>query len=351
MVRIGSLTVNPPLLNAACPYISLCCASDIRWASTKEDLSKLYQSNYTGAVTTRTSLLSGFAHDDTIHQHAFFGEKKDSSINSYGYSPFSLNQYIAWINEIHAEHETSSKPFIISITGTANDIEQCLLTIQQLRKDLTLPNKHGFDIGVEINLSCPNIPRVPPPAYSTESLLSYLLVTKRYYMEDPSLTMGLKLPPYTYETQFTSLISATWRKRTDSGIAFLTSTNTLGNGLVFNDQTSNDIEPGFAVSPGFGGLGGATIHSLSVGNVSKLVSLLETPTLATKLKLSEMAAKNTDGDTGNGIVVIAVGGVNSGTTFKHFMNVGAVACEVATAFGVEGIQVFERISKEVESVE
>ena len=64
-----------------------------------------------------------------------------------------------------------------------------------------------------------------------------------------------------------------------------------------------------------------------------------------------MAAKNTDDDTGNGIVVIGVGGVNSATTFKHFINVGAVACEVATAFGVEGVQVFERISKELESVE
>jgi dihydroorotate dehydrogenase (fumarate) len=202
---------------------------------------------------------------------------------------------------------------------------------------------------VEINLSCPNIRGVPPPAYSTESLLSYLLVTKRYYMEDNTLTIGLKLPPYTYETQFNSLISATWRKRTDSGIAFLTSTNTLGNGLVFNDQTTKDDSPGFAVPSGFGGLGGTTIHSLSVGNVSRLVSLLETPTLATRQKLSDMAAKNIGEDVAeDGIVVIGVGGVNSGITFQHFMNVGAVACEIATAFGIEGDSIFERICKEAE---
>src|SRR5439155_21277061 len=116
-----------------------------------------------------------------------------------------------------------------------------------------------------------------PPAYSTETLLPYLIVTKRYYLEDPTLTIGLKLPPFTYETQFTALVSATWRKRTDQGIAFLTSTNTLGSGLVFNDDTS-----GFAIPSGTGALGGAIIHPLSVGNVSKLVSLLETPPLATK---------------------------------------------------------------------
>ena len=81
---------------------------------------------------------------------------------------------------------------------------------------------------------------MPPPAYSTDSLLSYLIATKRYYLEDPTLTIGLKLPPYTHETQFTSLVSATWRKRTDQGVAFLTSTNTLGNGLIFNDEVTSD---------------------------------------------------------------------------------------------------------------
>jgi dihydroorotate dehydrogenase len=46
------------------------------------------------------------------------------------------------------------------------------------------------------------------------------------------------------------------------------------------------------------------------------------------------------------IVVIGVGGINSGQTFNHFMAVGAVAGEVATALGLEGVQVFERIFKE-----
>jgi dihydroorotate dehydrogenase (fumarate) len=212
---------------------------------------------------------------------------------------------------------------------------------------MKFPNEHGFDVAVEINLSCPNIPKIPPPAYTTESLLSYLIATKRYYMEDPSLIIGLKLPPYTYETQLTALISATWRKRTDQGVAFLTSTNTLGNGLVFNDQVDPKGAPGFALPSGYGGLGGSAIHPLSVGNVSKLVSLLETPTLATKHKLVEMGSKTLNVDVPDeAIVVIGVGGINSGQTFNHFMAVGAVAGEVATALGLEGVQVFERIFKE-----
>ena len=212
-----------------------------------------------------------------------------------------------------------------------------------------MPKESGFDIGVEINLSCPNI-RGAPPAYSTEGLLPYLIVTKRYYLEDQSLTIGLKLPPYTYETQFTALVSATWRSRTDHGVAFLTSTNTLGQGLVFHDDIEDDDLFGFALPSGTGGLGGTTIHPLSVGNVSKLVSLLENPSLRTKYKLAAgddvngMGAGDCAG--GQGIVVFGVGGINSGRTLKHFLAVGAVAGEVGTAFGVEGIGIFERICKE-----
>ena len=57
------LYFSPPLLNSANP-----------WATTKEDLQTLYDCPYTGAVTIRTGVLGGFAHDDTIHQYRFFGD-------------------------------------------------------------------------------------------------------------------------------------------------------------------------------------------------------------------------------------------------------------------------------------
>lgn len=55
------LTVNPPLLNSASP-----------WVTTFDDLKALYDSPFTGAVTVRTSLLKGFKHDNNVHQYAFF---------------------------------------------------------------------------------------------------------------------------------------------------------------------------------------------------------------------------------------------------------------------------------------
>ncbi|KAI8150985.1 Dihydroorotate dehydrogenase, partial [Colletotrichum sp. SAR 10_71] len=55
------LKISPPLLNSANP-----------WCTTLSDLKALHASPHTGALTTRTSLLAGFAHSDARHQYTFF---------------------------------------------------------------------------------------------------------------------------------------------------------------------------------------------------------------------------------------------------------------------------------------
>ena len=92
----------------------------------------------------------------------------------------------------------------------------------------------------------------------------------------------------------------------------------------------------------WGGLGGSTIHPLSVGNVSKLVSLLHSPA---RLKRPESEGIQ---DSKDGIVVIGVGGINSGKTLQHFLSLGAVAGELCTGLGIEGISIFERICLEAD---
>ena len=54
MVRINTLDISPPLLNASCA-----------WASELSQLRELYDCPYTGAVTTRTATLNGFNEDAT----------------------------------------------------------------------------------------------------------------------------------------------------------------------------------------------------------------------------------------------------------------------------------------------
>lgn len=187
--------INPPLLN-----------SSNRWATTKQELHDLYHDTHTGAVTVRTALLEGFVHDDLIHQHCFFNSdgkplqdvSKDleqpqqststevSSLNTLGYSPTPLLEYIMIIQEIEAERNvvgsSRRKPVIYSVTGDPQQIRQC--------HDLLVERvpSAGYWM-MEINLSCPNIPNKPPPAYSSPELMKYLTLLQDC---SDSVPIGLK---------------------------------------------------------------------------------------------------------------------------------------------------------------
>ena len=77
----GGLTLQSCVYNSASPA-----------ASDAPQLQALARSS-AGAVTFRTSLVNGFAHDDTAHAWAPVGAS--SSINCYGYSPHSTAEYLA----------------------------------------------------------------------------------------------------------------------------------------------------------------------------------------------------------------------------------------------------------------
>jgi dihydroorotate dehydrogenase (fumarate) len=179
-----SLHIEPPLLNSANP-----------WCSTLEQLQELYDCPDTGAVTTRTSLIEGFPNDEKIHQFAFFNpstqeagaanpagqEKADASgsLNTLGYSPLPLEVYLGFIKTIsnRLSERTSSakhfKPFIVSVTGTVEEVVECYKQICEQQTHVRMA------LAMEVNLSCPNIPGKPPPAYSSDALLAYLIALKR----------------------------------------------------------------------------------------------------------------------------------------------------------------------------
>jgi dihydroorotate dehydrogenase (fumarate) len=54
MVKIHRIFISPPLINSSCV-----------WASELHELEELYKSPFTGAVTTRTATLTGFAEDSS----------------------------------------------------------------------------------------------------------------------------------------------------------------------------------------------------------------------------------------------------------------------------------------------
>ncbi|KAF1817344.1 FMN-linked oxidoreductase [Eremomyces bilateralis CBS 781.70] len=365
-----TLVIDPPLLNSACP-----------WATTEADLQGLYDCPHTGAITIRTSRLDGFANDPSIHQYAFFNPSSqtasadpsapapgaDASMNSLGYSPIKLEEYLGYIKNIASKskpqtqggsaNETDPKlqPIIISVTGTPEQVTECYRQITALQKEVEIP------LAMEINLSCPNILNMPLPGYSSESLstfltaLAYELERQRRHRKPAgsarssgsassfqttgdnvagwrrAVPIGLKMPPYTYAGQFEQMIAAlaiSTSLASPCPIAFLTATNTLGSCLVLSEhQDGKPFTPVLNTTSqaGIGGMAGAPLHPLALGNVKMLRELLDTnPDLAH-------------------IMIIGVGGVSDRAGFERMRHVGAGAVGLASALGRKGITVFKEI--------
>jgi len=110
-----------------------------------------------------------------------------------------------------------------------------------------------------------------------------------------------------------------------SVIDIITCTNTLGSSLVLSDT----LAPALAseAGTGIGGLAGAALHPLALGNVATFRALLDEHT-----------------DTEN-IMIIGVGGVDDQEGFARMGKVGAEAVGGATALGRYGVSVFEKITK------
>lgn len=306
-VQINSITIDPPLINSSCA-----------WASSVEQLRALHQSKYTGAVTIRTSTIEGFA-EDSSHKVAF---SKDGqySINSYGYSPHPLSQYLEWIKVLYSENR-NTKPFIISIpTCDTGAYKQLISTIQDFRI-----SHQDIHIAIEINASCPNIPGHPPPAYNFVEMAPLLAVAHEFRQKDPSLTVGLKLPPYVYRAQFEAAVLGI-----TEDVHFITCSNTLGNGLLFADQTADGMveasEYALGPSGATGGLAGPAVHALALGNVYTFATVLREYNKGT-------------------VRIIGVGGVYDEDGVRRMRRAGAAVVGVATALGKGGPEVFEALHR------
>ncbi|KAJ1331933.1 dihydroorotate dehydrogenase (fumarate) [Microdochium nivale] len=374
------MDIYPPLLNSANP-----------WATTLSDLRELWDCPHTGAVTTRTALLGGFPHDGKKHRFCLFdthgfgsvsessdreilaaayvGEESEkhltrmnASLNTLGYSYHTLDEYLGFISEIVSESApaptktTSTRPkwFIVSVTGTPADVAECYRRISALQNQgrQVLGKQRqplACRLAMEVNLSCPNIPDKPPPAYSGEALREYITAVATVSTELESVTScldadimkksavvkvpwGVKTPPYTFAGQFEQLMSAL---RVDTGgksaISFVTATNTLGSCLVLappldSEQKHQPALPGF----GIGGMAGAPLHPIALGNVATLARLV-----------SEHPSTQH-------VSIIGIGGVEDAGGYRRMRDVGASAVGVGTALGSRGVGIFGDIAMNLE---
>ena len=145
-------------------------------------------------------------------------------------------------------------------------------------------------------------------------------------MKEDLPPVGIKLPPYTYMGQFEEICAAIAAATVGgkSVVDFVTATNTLGSSLVLNEE----LEPALKseAGTGVGGLAGAALHPLALGNVATLRRVLD--------KREET----------RDVLVIGVGGVADRAGFERMRKVGAGAVALATALGREGLGVFEKIA-------
>jgi dihydroorotate dehydrogenase (fumarate) len=277
----------------------------------------------------------GLVSDSELIQ-VVFAATSSSTLNSYGYSPHPLSVYTLWIKDIILSHPESTKPFIMSITSSVpSELSSMLDDIQKMRAELgdSTPGKRTR-VTVELNSSCPNIRNKPPPSYSMPSLLPLLEVMSNHYRRDPTLTIGLKLPPYVYAQQFTDVVTvlASLTHEGKSPIAFLTCTNTLGSSLLFEDQVvekASSVTPdsAFALPTPLGGLAGEGLHALALGNVYTFTRLLS----------------NHPDPAIQSVSVIGVGGVTDTKGRQRMLNAGAKVVGCATLLGREGVAGFARM--------
>ena len=352
--REATFKIYPPLINSSNP-----------WATSYEDLKALYDCPYTGAVTIRTSLWKAFQQHPSTHQYTFFSSSsghatakidsalaegrsevihgETSSLNTLGYSPIGFEDYVSLLVRMSQNDELkSSKPFIVSVTGSASEVGRCTAYLQSIlnQPEEIYPSankhkSHGLNLMMEINLSCPNIPEKPPPAYDGSSLKEYIAAVAEAKRKAPperelALHVGIKTPPYTYHNQFQTLISSLEDSAALPGgcpISFITATNTLGSCLVLD--AANCPALGAVNGSGIGGMAGDALHPLALGNVRTIRSMLDSS--------SYEDIKN--------IVIIGIGGVRDAAGFKRMRSVGGQVVGVGTALGRQGVSVF-RIIKE-----
>jgi dihydroorotate dehydrogenase len=237
------------------------------------------------------------------------------------------------VAELFAAGQLQRKPVILSITGTPAVVEA---TIIYLRKWVVahtdVENGASSVLGVEINLSCPNVSgstssnkavaerhfhcqiksNDTPSGYDGAAIAEYVKRIASANLAEasnaPRLTIGyvcmrfetivllckadepsttsLKLPPYTYRDQFKALVTALQTAPAQSSavsahpIAYLASTNTLGCSLWFTDGDGHGDEKMVKSLPstddgasgqgydGTGGLAGESLHPISLGKVA-----------------------------------------------------------------------------------
>lgn len=261
---------------------------------TREELEALGRSR-AGAIVTKSMTLEPRQGNPEPRYYGF----PSGSINSMGLPNLGYQAYAQIIPDLRR----FQKPVIASVAGLCEEDFVAIATrINECRPDL-----------IEVNLSCPNIPGKPQIGYDAEASERLLKRVRKVV----TVPMGVKLPPYFDPAHHETMA----RVLEGIGVDFLSLINSVGNGLVVDPEKETVV-----IKPkgGFGGLGGPLIKPVALANVRAFWKLF-----------------------GGRLPIIGTGGVVNGTdAFEHLL-CGASAVQVGTVLVEEGLEVFDRLEREL----
>ena len=264
--------------------------------TTLEELEAIAGSGAAAVVTKTTTM-----QPRTGNPEPRYFEMELGSLNSMGLP----NPGIAKMKQNVVElKKTTKKPVIASFQGFNAD--ECEVLAREYGQVADM---------LELNLSCPNIIGKPQVAYDCAASEKYILAAQKG--NEKKLPLTIKLSPYIDAAHQNDIYEVI--KRT--GIRMVTSVNSPGNALWINER--NEI----AIKPKFGGLGGAFIKPIALGNVRRFYELSK-----------------------GSLHITGVGGVTNGRDALDLILAGASHVGIGTQFAMDGPVVFARVHSELSSL-
>lgn len=258
------------------------------YCTTSADLNALMLS-HSAAIVTKSCTFD--AREGNIMPRYY--EEDAFSINSTGLANMGYKFYEDMASVVK---EITDKPYIMSVAG-----------VKQGENLKILRRLHNTDIDLlELNLSCPNLAGKPQIGYdlgATDELL------RSVYEMELVAPVGLKLPPFLDTIQM-ECMSDVLRSY---DVAFLTCINSLGNGLVLNE----DVKPVIAPRQGLGGIGGSFVKPFGLANTMKFHEFLPR------------------------VPIIGCGGIKNKSDMKKYLSVGASFVQIGTELVKKGPEIFK----------
>ena len=293
--KINNIKLSNPFINSSgC----LC--------STKDELDILGLSK-AGAIISKSSTLELRVGNPLPR----YWDNKNFSINSMGLPNQGIQNYCQYAIRC-------KKPYFISLSGLSLEENQKMLF--DINKHLQSNGNISNLVGIEINLSCPNIVGHSQIGYDFESLEEYLdgIFEKDIHQV---IQCGFKLPPY-FEMNHFGIVSDIFKKY--NRINFLTCINSIGNGLIIDSDTEMPV-----IKPknGFGGLGGSLVKPTGLANVRQFYNLL-----------------------GDRLSIIGCGGIQTGEDVFQYILAGASMVSIGTQLIIEGPSIFEKLEYQLKNI-